>query len=227
MSPKRVSDAEVRDFRDRLCQVAERAFAERGVDGVTIRELARAIGCSPMTPYRYFRDKQDILAAVRAAAFDRFAAALEAAGRGPGDALARADAVGKAYVRFAFAEPQAYRLMFDLSQPNEELYPELARAGARARRTMTDYMEAVLAQKNRRADAGLLGLLFWAAVHGLVVLRLAGKLPARPDFATLHREMTRLLDRGAGLVLTEDEKSRAAAATRLPHHPPRARRKAR
>ena len=41
-----------------------------------MRELASALGVSPMTPYRYFRDKDDILAAVRARAFDRFAAAL-------------------------------------------------------------------------------------------------------------------------------------------------------
>ena len=51
-----------------------------------MRQLADALGCSPMTPYRYFRNKDEILAAVRTAAFDRFAAALEEArGRGGGD----------------------------------------------------------------------------------------------------------------------------------------------
>ena len=63
----------------RLCAVAERLFAERGPQGVTMRELARELGVSAMTPYRYFKDKESILAAVRANAFDDFAAALEQA----------------------------------------------------------------------------------------------------------------------------------------------------
>ncbi len=195
--PKRVTHADVQAFRERLCKAAERAFAARGVEGVTMRQLAQAIGCSPMTPYRYFRDKDEILAAVRAAAFDRFAAALEQANAGPGGARARARAVGEAYLRFAFAEPQAYRLMFDLTQPDEDRFPDLARAGARARRTMTAYAEALAAEGAIDADPKLLGYVFWAAVHGLVVLRLAGKLPARPDFKTIHAEMMRLLIRGA------------------------------
>ncbi len=41
-----------------------------------MRQLAAELGCSPMTPYRYFKDKDEILAAVRAAAFDRFSEAL-------------------------------------------------------------------------------------------------------------------------------------------------------
>ena len=48
-------------------------------DAVTIRQLAQAIGVSPMTPYGYFKDKDAILAAVRARAFDRHADALEKA----------------------------------------------------------------------------------------------------------------------------------------------------
>jgi len=52
-------------------------FAEHGPEAVTMRQLAAELGCSPMTPYRYFRDKDEILAAVRASAFDRFSDALE------------------------------------------------------------------------------------------------------------------------------------------------------
>ena len=75
---KALSSEEVTTFRARLCAAAERLFAQHGVENVGIRQLAQALGCSPMTPYRYFRDKDEIRAATRAAAFDRFAAALEA-----------------------------------------------------------------------------------------------------------------------------------------------------
>jgi AcrR family transcriptional regulator len=74
--PRVLSPEDVSSFRDRLCQAAERLFAEHGPNAVTMRQLAAELGCSPMTPYRYFKDKDEILAAVRAAAFDRFSEAL-------------------------------------------------------------------------------------------------------------------------------------------------------
>ena len=96
--PKNLSAAEVQAFRTRLCAVAERRFVERGADGVSMRQLADELGCSPMTPYRYFKDKEEILAAVRTAAFDRFAAVMEAAAaRSRGDARTMSRVVGGAY----------------------------------------------------------------------------------------------------------------------------------
>lgn len=210
--PRNLSESEVRAFRTRLCAVAERRFAEHGVDGVSMRQLAEELGCSPMTPYRYFRDKDEILAAVRAAAFDRFAAALEAAHRTRGDARTKARAVGQAYLDFALGEPQAYRLMFDLSQPDER-YPELAAASARAGRTMTAYLETLVAEGVLQGDPQFLGCAFWAAVHGLVMLHLAGQLPGKPDIRTVHRDMMRLLVQGARSVAAVPEK-RAATARR-------------
>jgi AcrR family transcriptional regulator len=78
--------AEITAFRARLCGVAERLFAENGFPAVSMRELAAALGCSATAAYRYFRDKEEILAAVRTAAFDRFASRLEAAARDAGGA---------------------------------------------------------------------------------------------------------------------------------------------
>ena len=52
-----LSDHEVERFRDELCRVATLRFAEHGYGGVTLRALAAELGCSPMTPYRYFENK--------------------------------------------------------------------------------------------------------------------------------------------------------------------------
>jgi AcrR family transcriptional regulator len=196
---RNLTETEVAAFRDRLCEIAERLFAERGPETVTMREIAREMGVSAMTPYRYFRDKDDILAAVRAAAFNRFAEALETAARVEGNAVERAEAVGRAYLDFAFGQRPAYKLMFDLSQPDKP-YPELERAQTRARRTMADYVKALVAAGYLAGDPETLGQIFWAMMHGLVVLELAGKLHPKPDFASLHRTAMRLLMRGAQLV---------------------------
>ena len=196
--PRNLSSAEVDAFRTRLCAVAQKRFAKQGVDGVSMRQLAEALGCSPMTPYRYFRNKEEILAAVRAAAFDRFASALEEAARKTrGDLRAGGQAMGEAYIRFALGDPDAYRLMFDLSQPHPDRYPELVRASARARHMMSAALEALVKAGIFVGDPQLLGYVFWATMHGLVVLHLAGKLPKKPDFRTIQREAMRLLVAGA------------------------------
>ena len=196
--PRNLSSAEVDAFRTRLCAVAQKRFAKQGVDGVSMRQLAEALGCSPMTPYRYFRNKEEILAAVRAAAFDRFASALEEAARKTrGDLRAGGQAMGEAYIRFALGDPDAYRLMFDLSHPHPDRYPELVRASARARHMMSAALEALVKAGIFVGDPQLLGYVFWATMHGLVVLHLAGKLPKKPAFRTIQREAMGLLVAGA------------------------------
>jgi len=176
--PRILSDTDVADFRERLCEAAERLFAERGPDAVTMRQLAAELGVSPMTPYRYFRDKDDILAAIRTNGFNRFAEALETARDGAEGARAKGKAVGEAYVTFALEHPHAYKLMFDLNQPHIEKYPELVAAGRRARQTMTGYVDDAVSEGIMKGDAAEIGMMFWAAVHGAVVLELAGMLPA-------------------------------------------------
>ncbi|RYG28371.1 MAG: TetR/AcrR family transcriptional regulator, partial [Burkholderiales bacterium] len=75
--PKVLSPQDIEAFRERLCDIAEEKFAAQGINGVTLRDLATAMGVSPMTPYRYFKDKDAILAAVRSRAFNRFAETME------------------------------------------------------------------------------------------------------------------------------------------------------
>lgn len=194
--PRVLSKADVADFRERLCEAAERLFAEKGLDGVTMRQLAAELGVSPMTPYRYFRDKEDILAAVRANGFNRFAEALETArDETPGDARSRSAAVGDAYLAFAFQHPNTYKLMFDLNQPHEADYPELVDAGIRAKATMSAYVKDLVAHGDLAGDPEQIGMMFWAATHGAVVLELAGKLP--PGAAReLHHAINSAMARG-------------------------------
>ena len=193
--PRILSDTDVADFRERLCAAAERLFAERGPDAVTMRQLAAELGVSPMTPYRYFRDKDDILAAIRTNGFNRFAEALETARDGAEGARAKGKAVGEAYVTFALEHPHAYKLMFDLNQPHIEKYPELVTAGKRAHQTMTGYVDDAFNEGILGGDASEIGMMFWAAVHGAVVLELAGMLP-KGGARALSRKLDSTLAKG-------------------------------
>jgi AcrR family transcriptional regulator len=186
------SPEEVAAFRERVCVVATQLFADQGAGNVTMRQIAAKLGVSAMTPYRYFRDKDEILATVRAAAFLKFADTLEAALARGADALSKARAVGDAYVAFAHASPATYHLMFDFEQPDDGPYPELIAANARARRSMTAYVQEMINEGVFKGDAEEIGLMFWATIHGILMLDLAGALGRDVDPVALRTNTFRL-----------------------------------
>lgn len=190
--PRILTETDVADFRDRLCQAAAGIFAEKGLSAFNMRDLADRLGISAMTPYRYFKNKEEIFAAVRARAFSRFADQLEIASATPGSAIEKSAAVGQAYVQFALQEQAYYRLMFDLSQPHGEIVPELSLQEQRARATMTEHVRLLIDEGIFEGDAELIGQVLWSALHGVMVLHLAGKL-REPEFSAVLAETMRVL----------------------------------
>src|SRR5258708_12510912 len=111
--PRYLTDKDIADFRSELCKVATERFARFGYEGVTMRQLAEALGCSPKTPYRYFKDKADILATVRAQAFGKFADTLEKATTGVTDTAKPGRLTAEPYLPFPPKNPPPYPIIFD------------------------------------------------------------------------------------------------------------------
>jgi AcrR family transcriptional regulator len=191
-----LTDDEVAQARADVCRVAETLFARRGVAGVTMREIAAELGWSSTTAYRYFKNKEEILAAVRAAAYNRFCEVIEAATRSSTDARKSARNVGQVYLGFALANPDAYRMMFDVSQTDVTGNAELSEATARARRCMAGYVTPLIAMGVLHGDAQDLGQMLWAAAHGLVMLRLSGIVADDAELRKLHEQTMLALVQG-------------------------------
>jgi AcrR family transcriptional regulator len=180
-------------FRARLAAVATRLFAEHGFEGVTMRAVAAAMGVSPMASYRYVADKDELLALVRTAAFRSLAdaqAKVAARARPPEE---RVRALGRAYVEFALREPDAYRIMFELRQPNG-CRPELDAEVERSFSYLREAVQALVDSGRLKGDALSLAHLFWATTHGLVSLHLAQKLALGRNIHDLARELGRLAE---------------------------------
>ena len=194
--PRVLSKTDITDFRDRLCDAAETVFAEQGLEAVTMRHLANELRVSPMTPYRYFDDKEAILAAVRARAFDRHADALERSFEdSAGDLGQRARATARAYIQFALDNPHAYKLMFDIRQANGEDYPDFLRAAERSQRTMTRHLLEMKRAGIFNGDVDLAGHMYWAALHGPIMLHMSGMLPPQFDAMRLAEALVAALDK--------------------------------
>ena len=169
-----LSQDQVEDFRDTLCAAATRLFAEQGYGGVTMRALARRLGCSPMTPYRYFQNKAEIFEAVRSAAAQRFGEAIEAAVASHAEHVPRLRAICHAYVGFALDEPHAYRIMFELdAKPRPE---RQTREDLRGWLAMNEAVAQAIAAGVLEGQPNIVAHLLWSGVHGLVALHLAGML---------------------------------------------------
>jgi AcrR family transcriptional regulator len=191
-----LTDDDLHAFQRQVCDVAEALFAERGAQNVSMRQIAAALGVSPMTPYRYFANREEILTAVRIRGFARFAALLEEAQAAtPGNAAAKGAAATRAYVDFAFANANTYRLMFDLHDHADAGDTPLGRAVARARATLSAFGDGLIRRGIPEAEARGMEGLIWSALHGAVMLELAGTTP--PGSA---HETARLLGRFAPLA---------------------------
>lgn len=191
--PRAKTPQERQEIRELICRVGERLFVERGLEGVSMRDLAAELGLSPMAAYRYFKDKAEILATVRAAAFSRFSDALETAFASEKTPMARARAIGAAYLGFALKESDAYRLIFDLTQPDEHQYPELARQSARAKAILARQAEDLVGAGLAPDDVEQVTNSLWSAAHGVCVLFMAGKFRGADSCRDAYRATMRWL----------------------------------
>lgn len=169
------------NLRAALVEAAVGLVTRAGVEGLTLRGVARLAGVSSAAPYRHFADKRALLAAVAEEGFRRLASALHAAG-GADDTLGRFRARGRAYVIFATSHPSHFRVMFGRELADRSGYPGLQDAARAAFDALVEGMsEAQRVRVVAEGDPRELGLTAWSAMHGLATLLLDGRLQALYD----------------------------------------------
>jgi AcrR family transcriptional regulator len=156
-----------------------------------MRAVADALGVSAMTPYRYVAGKEALFGLVRAEAFRRFADRLEAAFPGRGGAAARLGRLKRAYIDFAVAQPDAYRIMFELRQPDPARHADLVTQSGRAFAALHRTVADGVAAGELVGDPLTIAHILWADAHGLVSLYLADKLAGRTlaELAAVDHEL--------------------------------------
>lgn len=204
---------EVEAFRARIVRVAERLIATEGVEAVSMRQIAKAMGYSQTAAYRYFENKEEILTAVRAAILGRFCGRLEAALKRGRDPRENAKSVGRAYLQFALDDPDAYVLIFASRRPDQTL-PGYSETVRRFYATLTDYVQDLIEAGHLEGDPWELGRAFQAAAHGVVMMHLNGFIGSVRARDQLHASVMRLISRGARPVKARKrEQPRAARKT--------------
>jgi AcrR family transcriptional regulator len=166
------------NLRTALLEQAERTVRERGVQELSLRELARDVGVSHGAPRRHFPDRQALLDALAIAGFDRLGSELREAMDGAGENFrARVQATATAYIRFATRDAALLELMF--AGKHQQPSGELQTAAESAFAVMLELIEQ--GQREGALDSGereRVGLVLFATIQGIAALVTGGMVAA-------------------------------------------------
>ena len=171
---QRKYDSEER--RRMLIRATATMLEEGGLRAVTMRALSAKVGISHAAPYRHFRNKTALLAAVAEDGFDRLAEQLERLdGAWGGEPLERFRTCACGYVHFAVDNPELYMLMFGMEPAGDGPIPRPAQPAHRVlsilRKIIRECQSHGVFRRESPADqAGFA----WSAVHGLSMLMING-----------------------------------------------------
>jgi len=165
------------DLRRRILDAAEALFARDGYGNVSMRKIAERVEYSPTTIYRLFRDKAEVMERLVAEGYrgvrERYDAILASR---PSSPLETLKLVAREYVAFALAHPNHYQLWFATSRLRSSDGRLEMLHGSTSYRVYETWLELI----DECKAAGLLPPrdtlelfeLVWAAVHGLISLRI-------------------------------------------------------
>jgi len=160
------------NLREALVAAALDLIDEKGPNGFTFAEAARAVGVTRAAPYRHFPDRDALMAEVARRGFERFADALERAWNdGEPSPLSSFEAVAHAYLRFARDDRAYYAAMFDSGVPRSA-DPALAAAADRAFAVLTSAAGALTRHvpPARRPPVHMMSYHIRALAHGVAEL---------------------------------------------------------
>lgn len=158
------------DLRAALLAAAEAELAERGIEGFSLRAVAKRAGVSHAAPAHHFGDTSGLLTALAAEGFRRFLAMQRAReAQAAPDARSQILAAGLGYIDFAQARPALFRLMFGSRRP-DFAHDDLTSAAQAAYQHLEEQTMAAGGRDVRDVAAA------WAVAHGLADLTAAGRL---------------------------------------------------
>ena len=183
----------------KIATAARRLLDKEGAEAVTMRQVAKAVGITPMAVYRHYPDRAGLLNALADAGFEELTARLTKrfpndGRRFTGDIEKRLAKMGEIFLEHAFQHPRLYELMFLKPREGARRYPQDFKAG----RSPTFNPSVKLIQEGmksgyfREDDAWEIVFEMSALSHGLIMLYLGGRMGASAaNFRAVYRRSFR------------------------------------
>ncbi len=158
--------------------MALRLLERDGPEAVTMRQVAKSVGITPMAIYHHFPNREALLKTVTDAEFDKLRGRIEQVRmRGGARPEAQLNEMLASYVEYALAQPRLFDYVFSRPRPDARRFPEDFEA--RQSPTLTPIADTVAAAMRagelKKDDVWEVTLALWAHLHGYLVLYLGGR----------------------------------------------------
>ncbi len=189
------------DLRAALLQAGVTELAARGIEGFSLRGVAKRAGVSHAAPAHHFGDVNGLLTALAAEGFKQFVAAQKARQKtAAADPASQLVAAGMGYIDFAMASPALFRLMFSSDRPDRTDL-ELHAASSAAYRQLVDDVRRLRGNAPGQPDPAPTDVMrTWAMAHGLADLMNSNRLKNLIGVRKTEREamLTEMLRKSIG-----------------------------
>jgi AcrR family transcriptional regulator len=160
-------------FRERILCTALDLARQEGWKNLSMRRIADELDYTTPALYYHFKSKDDLIVGLQSRGWS--ALLQKMGGIDEPDPVRRLEAIGRAYVDFAFVETELFMTMFSLGGVSCEsnMAPPAAKAVSAV---VNDTAAAIFTHEVPPAVMEDEVDVFWASVHGVVTLAMAGNL---------------------------------------------------
>lgn len=194
----------VPELREACIAAAREAIARRGIENLSLRDVARSLGVSHQAPYKHYPSRDHLLAEVMRCSFQQFAYALDAR-RHFDDPTQDLRSLCRQYIDYAQQHPLEYRLMFGTPWPAAAQECEQLQESTHAFDILRQVLRRIHGDEaKQRARVDLDAMFVWSAMHGLVGVMNGNclcKLELQVD--PLDQVLQHVVDRVARAVVAE------------------------
>lgn len=167
------------NLKEALIAAGLEILSEKGIEGLSLRNVAKKVGVSHAAPYNHFADKQALLAAISTAGleqlYQRLLSTFENVKESSPDIILE---IAWAYLQFAFEDPGKFKLIFSAALEEERDYPQYLESSSKNIALLEEIIE--FCQKKSLLAEGrveITAIKLWSTVHGFTNLMLENQFP--------------------------------------------------
>jgi AcrR family transcriptional regulator len=167
------------NLKEALITAGLEILSEQGMEGLSLRKVAKKVGVSHTAPYNHFVDKQALLAAISTAGHEQLYQTLfnafEAIQDSSNDIITE---IAWAYLQFALDDPSRFKLMFSGALEEETDHPKFIETSLKN----ISLLEEIIAHCQRKGQlkegkVEIMAIKLWSSVHGFTNLIVEDQFP--------------------------------------------------
>jgi len=167
------------NLKEALITAGLEILSEKGIEGLSLRNVAKKIGVSHTASYNHFPDKQALLAAISTAGHEHLHQILldtfEKTKHSSSHVISE---IAWAYLQFALDNPAKFKLMFSGALEEERAHPEYVEISMK---NISLLEEIIIYCQNKgqlmEGKVEIVAIKLWSSVHGFTNLILEDQFP--------------------------------------------------